>query len=261
MFKILCLAFIALTFSAHADFPTSFSNAKIKAEKEVYFDQNKTFYCGCDFVFDDSLDVDGDGDIKETFVSPTSCGYIPRIPISGSGKPNVRATRIEWEHVMPAQIIGGHLTEWQNPEQYPACQKSNGKYLSGRDCAYKVNKQFKKAHNDMNNLVPAVGELNGDRSNFQYATIAGELRAYGACDFEVDFKTDTAEPADAIKGNVARIYLYMMHTHDIKLSNDVVTLMLLWDRLDPVDEYECIRDERIRKSQHIGNVFVQAMCD
>ncbi|MBE8167654.1 MAG: hypothetical protein HAW66_04755 [Shewanella sp.] len=46
----------------------------------------------------------------------------------------------------------------------------------------------------MNNLTPAVGELNADRSNYNFATIAGEKRAYGQCDFEVDFKSDTAEP-------------------------------------------------------------------
>jgi deoxyribonuclease I len=244
-----------------ADYPTSFSNAKTKAEKEVYFDQVKSFYCGCDFVFDDKSDIDNDGDTKESLINPDNCGYKPRIPISSSGKPNVRANRIEWEHIMPAELIGGHLDEWQNPEHYPECKKSNGKYLSGRECAYKVNEDFRKAHDDMNNLVPAVGELNGDRSNFQYANIPGEFRAYGACDFEVDFNTDTAEPADSIKGNVARVYLHMMQTHGVSLDTDTLALMLVWDRLDPVDEFECLRNKRISSSQGLGNQFVANKCN
>lgn len=261
MFRVVLLALCGFSDSAIADYPTSFSNAKSKAEKEVYFDQNKSFYCGCDFVFDDKSDEDGDGDTKETLIMPLTCGYKPRIPVSSSGKPNARASRIEWEHVMPADLIGGHLDEWQNPEHYPACSKSNGKYLSGRECAYKVNLGFRKAHDDMNNLVPAVGELNSDRSNFQYANIAGENRAYGACDFEVDFQTDTAEPADSVKGNVARVYLHMMQTHGVEFGTDTLALMLVWDRLDPVDEFECLRDKRITNSQGLGNQFVKNKCE
>jgi deoxyribonuclease-1 len=261
MFKAIFLIFISFSFAANADYPTSFNNAKTKAEKEVYFDQHSTFYCGCDFVFDDESDLDDDGDTKETLIKPETCGYIPRIPISSSGKPNARATRIEWEHVMPAELIGGHLDEWQNPEDYAACRKSNGKFMSGRRCAYKLNEDFRKAHDDMNNIVPSVGELNGDRSNFQYANIEGENRAYGKCDFEVDFQTDTAEPADLVKGNVARIYLHMMHSHGAHLDNDTLVLMLFWDRLDRVDKFECLRNKRIEDSQGMGNQFVNGQCD
>ncbi|MEP7706600.1 endonuclease [Paraglaciecola sp. 25GB23A] len=261
MLKAILLIFLSYSVAANADYPTSFSNAKTKAEKEVYFDQHSTFYCGCDFVFDDKLDFDNDGDTKESLVNPEKCGYKPRIPISSSGKPNARASRIEWEHVMPAQLIGGHLDEWQNPEHYAACKKSNGTFLSGRECAYKVNEAFRKAHDDMNNLVPAVGELNGDRSNFQYANIARESRAYGACDFEVDFQTDTAEPADSVKGNVARIYLHMMQTHDANLDTNTLSLMLVWDRLDPVDKFECLINDRIQNSQGTGNQFVSNRCN
>ena len=36
---------------------------------------------------------------------------------------------------------------------------------------------------DLHNLVPAIGEINGDRSNFTFEHIDGEERVYGACDF------------------------------------------------------------------------------
>ncbi|MDO6469820.1 endonuclease [Neptunomonas phycophila] len=47
---------------------------------------------------------------------------------------------------------------------------------------------------DLHNLVPSVGELNGDRSNFRFGMIPNEPRAYGQCDFEVNFKNRRAEP-------------------------------------------------------------------
>ncbi|MEI4549921.1 endonuclease [Pseudoalteromonas spongiae] len=260
MKKLLALALILASSSAIAKYPSSFSNAKKKAEKEVYFDQFKTFYCQCDFVFDDLDDVDNDGDKKETKVDPKACGYEARNAITSSGKENERVSRIEWEHVMPANIIGGHLDQWQNPENYEECLKKNGKSITGRKCAVKTVPEFKRAYIDLNNLVPAVGELNADRSNYSFANIEGEVRAYGKCDFEVDFASDTAEPADNVKGNIARIYLHMKHEHKVPLNEHATIQMLEWSKLDPVDAWECKRNERIEEAQGLGNKFVKEAC-
>lgn len=251
---------VLITTSVFADYPTSFSNAKSKAEKAVYFDKHTTFYCGCDYVFDDIEDKDSDGNTHETMVYPENCGYKPRNPITKKGKENSRVSRIEWEHIVPAHVIGGHLDEWKNKRNYPQCEKSNGKFISGRDCAYKLNPAFKKGHDDMNNLTPAVGELNGDRSNFSFAVIQGEERAYGQCDFEVDFDKDVAEPPDSVKGNIARTYFHMIKTHGAQILADELTMYLFWDKLDPVDEWECLRNKRIEQSQGLGNSFVEEAC-
>lgn len=142
----------------------------------------------------------------------------------------------------------------------PQCKKANGKYLSGRDCAYKTVPAFKRAHDDMNNLVPAVGELNGDRSDYSYGVIAGEPRVYGVCDFEIDTHTDIAEPADNVKGNIARVYFHMIKEHGAHISDEEMFMMKQWDELDPVDSWECERNERIEKAQGLGNSFVKAKC-
>ncbi|MFT4805642.1 MAG: deoxyribonuclease-1 [Psychroserpens sp.] len=139
--------------------------------------------------------------------------------------------------------------------------KVEWKFLARRECTLKTNENFKKAHNNLNNFVPAVGELNGDRSNFQFANITGEKRAYGKCDFEVDFKSDTADPADSVKGNVARVYFHMMQVHNIKLDTATLGTMLVWDKLDPVDEFECVRNQRIIFPQGLGNQFVSNQCE
>ena len=161
---------------------------------------------------------------------------------------------------MPAHVIGGHLDEWKNKRNYPECKKSNGKFMSGRDCAYKLNPTFKKGHDDMNNLTPAVGELNGDRSNFSFGIIEGEKRGYGQCDFEVDFDKDVVEPPDSVKGNIARTYFHVIKEHGAQIPDSELTLYLYWDKLDPVDEWECLRDKRIEESQGLGNSFVKAAC-
>ncbi|GAP77002.1 endonuclease I precursor [Pseudoalteromonas sp. SW0106-04] len=243
-----------------SNYPTSFSNAKSKAERDVYFDQDTTFYCECNFVFDDTQDLDGDGNTHETMIEPSSCGYEPRRPITNSGKPNARVSRIEWEHIMPAHIIGGELDEWKNRKNFPECQENDGSYLSGRECAYELVPLFRRAHDDLVNLVPAVGELNADRSNYQFAVITGENRLYGQCDFEVDFDKDTAEPSHGVRGDIARTYLYMVQRYGANIDSSTLELMKQWNTDDPVSSWECLRNGRIKDSQGYGNPIVTDSC-
>ncbi len=259
--KWITLAAFLVSFLVYADYPTSFANAKEKAEKEIYFDHLTTFYCECDYVFDDVNDLDGDGNTHETMIMPETCGYRPRKPFTGSGKANLRATRIEWEHIVPAHAFGGHLDEWANKESFSKCRKSNGKYISGRDCAYKLRDSFKRAHDDLNNLAPAVGELNGDRSNYNFSNLIGEPRVYGKCDFEVDFNKRLVEPSNDVKGDIARTYFYMIKTHGAVISDETLLMMQQWNELDPVSEWECERNRRIEQAQGKGNNFVSELCN
>ena len=41
---------------------------------------------------------------------------------------------------------------------------------------------------DMYNLYPAIGEVNGRRSNYSMAIIEGEKREFGRCDVEIKNK-------------------------------------------------------------------------
>jgi len=111
---------------------------------------------------------------------------------------------------------------------------------------------------DMHNLVPAIGELNADRSNFRYGLIEGEKRFYGeAIDFEVDFKRRVAEPADNIKGNIARTYFYFEKQYGMKISKKDKKLFKAWDKLDPVDNWERKRNRLISKYQGNKNPFIK----
>jgi deoxyribonuclease-1 len=58
----------------------------------------------------------------------------------------------------------------------------------------------------MYNLVPAIGEINGLRSNYSYAMIPGEKRKFGKCDMEIEGRK--SEPPPDKRGNIARTYSY-----------------------------------------------------
>ena len=60
---------------------------------------------------------------------------------------------------------------------------------------------------DMYNLVPAIGEINGLRSNYCFAMIPGEKKKFGQCDMEIEGRK--AEPPPDKPGDISRTYFYM----------------------------------------------------
>jgi deoxyribonuclease I len=216
----LLMCFVSLSWAERAD---NFSEAKRQAW-QIYADNQKDFYCGCDY--------------KQGDVDARACGYKAR-------KNATRGGRIEWEHVVPAWEFGHQRQCWQK---------------GGREYCEKNDKQFNVMESDLHNLVPAVGELNADRSNFQYGMLEGEPRVYGKCDFEVDFKGKTAEPPANRQGDVARIYFYMRDTYKLTLSKQKTQLFEAWAKMDPVDMWELERDKRIQKVQGNSNCYVTGKC-
>jgi len=202
----------------------SFRKAK-KYLMDIYKDNRKTFYCGCDYSNDKT-------------VAAGNCGYTAR-------KNEKRGSRIEWEHIVPASRFGQSLQCWQQPEQFERCIKKTGKTVSGRKCCRRVNATFRTMEADMMNLVPAVGELNGDRSNYKFATVKGEKRVYGACDFEINRRTKTVEPEPSIRGDIARVYLYMQKKYDMELKPEEITLFNKWANSDPLDQWEQQKYQRV----------------
>ncbi|MDA0967510.1 MAG: endonuclease [Proteobacteria bacterium] len=214
---------------------TSFSLAKKKARDEVYYDNKKTFYCGCDFTPTTTSGAS---------LNPENCGYKPK-------RNNNRSKRIEWEHVVPAYEIYKNLS--CNIDGHPKCVK-NGRTFKGRKCCAKVDKGFEHAEADLHNLTPAVGELNGDRSNYRFNEIAGEEREYGSCDFEV--KDQIAEPKEILRGDVARIWLYMIDAYNLDIEDEYIEMLKSWHISDPVSNWEIKRDKRIMKIQGNYNPYL-----
>ena len=200
----------------------SFDQSK-KILKNIYADHQTTFYCGCNYTYEN----------QGNMIDRKSCGYIPRNATTKKGNPNERARRIEWEHVMPAENFGKHLPCWREGGR-KACQKDP---------------VFQKMEADMMNLVPAIGELNGDRSNYRYGANEPKIGQYGQCNFEVDFEANRAYVKPEIRGDIARIYFYMSEKYNINLSKQERQMMEAWDKLDPIDEWEKERIQRIKKYQ------------
>jgi deoxyribonuclease-1 len=216
--------------------PGSFGTSKDLLYEQVYKGHEVTFYCGCKF------------DPKTRVVDMDSCGLQAR-------KNEKRSSQLEAEHVFPAEWFGNFRECWRNPAKVCGLD-SKGEKISGRKCCEKSDPVFETAHNDLHNLFPAEGEVNGDRSNFNWGEIPGEKREYGQCNMEVDASIRRAEPPEKVKGDIARVMFYMEKIYRFKLSDQDRQLFNAWAKQDPVDSWEIERNRRIAKIQGVANPFI-----
>ncbi len=211
--------------AAHADAPRTFREAK-KLAWQIHAERPVDFYCGCRY--------------RGNRIDLASCGYVPR-------KQPQRAARVEWEHIVPAWVIGHQRRCWQ---------QGGRKHCTANDPV------FSRAEADLHNLVPVVGEVNGDRSNFGFGMLPARPGQYGACPMVVDFKQRTAMPPERSRGAIARTYLYMSERYQLRLSRQDRRLYELWNRRYPVSEWERWRNQRVACAQgnanhHVGTVNLQ----
>ena len=140
---------------------------------------------------------------------------------------------------------------------------------------------------DMHHLRPSEVRLNGTRGNHTFGEADGGTPAYykdtsGNNKYLGGYvKNDTFEPLDKVKGDVARIVMYV-YTHyntysnvggttngqascgTLKFTNimtpgnesDAIKLLLEWNKKDPVDNIERTRNEAVYAIQGNRNPFI-----
>ena len=214
----------------------SFSKAKKILEREVYQDHRITLYCGAEF------------DDKKLVTAPQ--GF-------ATNKYIKRSKKIEWEHVVPAENFGQTFKEWRDGDTQ--CVNSKGKEFKGRRCAEKVNLEYRYMQSDMFNLYPAIGAVNALRSNYNFTMQPSEESDFGRCEMKIADRK--AEPPARARGRIARTYLYMDDTYKrYNMSRQQKQLMGAWDKMYPVDSWECLRAKRISELQNSKNNIVQSRC-
>ena len=221
----LCLLFAL----AHPTQALTFVEAK-KALRQLYAQhpEQTSFYCGCDIRYQG----------KKMVPDLASCGYEVR------KQPN-RANRIEWEHIVPAADFGRQRQCWQE---------------GGRKNCVKNDPLFAQMEGDMHNLVPAIGEVNGDRSDFGFSQWNGQATQYGQCQMVVDFRQRLVQPPERSRGAIARASLYMAQRYHLRLSGAQQKLFEAWNRQYKVSDWECRRDEQIARLQGNHNPFIEEQC-
>jgi deoxyribonuclease-1 len=113
---------------------------------------------------------------------------------------------------------------------------------------------------DMFNLYPAIGAVNALRSNYNFTMLPSEKSDFGSCAMKIDNRK--AEPPVSARGRIARTYLYMEGAYNrYSMSKAQRQLMNSWDRMYPVDAWECTRAKKITKLQKNQNEVTKSRCD
>ena len=100
---------------------------------------------------------------------------------------------------------------------------------------------------DPMNLVPSVGEVNADRRDYPYSALPPKKGQYGNCNVEVDKKNKRIHIDPKIRGQIARINLYMEKTYGINLSKQNKQLYKSWDKMYPESKQEKLKKQEIEK--------------
>lgn len=212
-----------------AEVPLTSSEVKNQLDDHVYVNEGETFYCGCPFRSD--MDDDGSGDILLN-----QCKGFLQPP-----KHISRASRVEWEHVVPASLTPAHEMKCWRTGRRKECETNSP--------------QAAEILFDLHNLVPSVGQVNAYRSNLRYKELENSDYSFGDC--KVKVTNQGFEPPNHRKGDVARIWLYMNLRHGVKFLEGEKEMFERWSANDPVSSEELERDERIRKLLGHGNPFVR----
>ncbi len=136
---------------------------------------------------------------------------------------------------------------------------------------------------DAHHILPSDGYVNNRRSNFPYGETKGEkyqsnngFSKLGRCTLP-GYGGTVFEPNDEYKGDLARIYFYMVTCYESNVSNwssanggtNIFTgnaykpfvkwqmdMLLRWAKKDPVSDKEIKRNEAVAKAQGNRNPFV-----
>ncbi|MCH1926069.1 ExeM/NucH family extracellular endonuclease [Shewanella sp. C32] len=130
--------------------------------------------------------------------------------------------------------------------------------------------QSNEAYTDINHLRPADISINASRGNLDFDNSDNPL----AEDPKNRIDNDSFEPRDAVKGDVARMLMYMDTryegngdiTPDLELVNRLTSTseprlgrlcrLLEWAKADPVDSFEIKRNNAIYKYQGNRNPYI-----
>ncbi len=168
----------------------------------------------------------------------------------------------------PGNVIAVYTGRSQNANDYG----STGDQLNREHVWAKSHGNFNEVppmFNDVHNLKPADASVNTLRSNKDFDNGGTEVEEAPGC-----FTTsDTWEPRDAVKGDIARIIFYMatryegnngerdltvvdrINTYPLPEHGKLSTL-LQWNELDPPDDFERNRNNVIFQWQTNRNPFI-----
>lgn len=148
--------------------------------------------------------------------------------------------------------VSGNHSNWSVWNREHMWTKSNGWF------------ETSGAGSDIQHIRPEDPVVNSTRGNKVYGEVNNGTPLYykntkTVCGY---YSSNTFEPNDDVKGDVARIIMYLLvrysesDSYNINRAISSYSIMLKWHNDDPVDDFEKIRNERSYSKQKNRNPFI-----
>jgi len=113
------------------------------------------------------------------------------------------------------------------------------------------------AKSDLNHLFPTISSANSVRSNYPFGWVLDATWSQGGSSKGLDgWGQVVFEPRDAHKGDAARAIFYFAIRYQMPVPDGMEEVLRQWNRLDPPDDKERTRAERIEQLQNRRNPLV-----
>ncbi|MCB0377825.1 MAG: endonuclease [Bdellovibrionales bacterium] len=112
---------------------------------------------------------------------------------------------------------------------------------------------------DLHHLLPVTSRVNSQRGNHPFGEIdspISEVCGKAYLGNNGNSKATQFEPADEVKGDVARATFYFALRYEMKIDDLQESYLRSWHQMDPVDFDEARRHEEIYQIQYVRNPFI-----
>lgn len=111
---------------------------------------------------------------------------------------------------------------------------------------------------DIHHLYPVDSRANSSRGNIPFGEVENQSTSLCAASKRGPTVSGTIafEPPDKHKGNIARAIFYFSLRYETPITQEEENYLRNWHQLDPVDEIERIRNEKIYQIQGNRNPFI-----
>jgi len=235
MIKIILFLFISIMLLARGyDAPDNRSQAK-NLLKMIDLDYKIARLSGCSYTYDTTSCMD------KTIVDMSTCDV------------KDENQTIKWMQVVTDTFFGRNMACMN--EKICTNVFTKAKFGSPM-CCRRVNTTYKKMEADLFNLIPVLSEVASKRGTRTFSDVRYPSFSVGTLRFDAN----SLEPSDKVKGDIARVYLYMDKRYGLELSKHQKEVFKKWHRLDPVDAHECVVAKIILKVQGGHNTLVEEGC-
>lgn len=167
-----------------------------------------------------------------------------------------KENKIDWVLLVSKKSIASNRPCYEQK----ICINRNGERYRGILCCKNIDPLYNIMVHDLHNRLPMVHHIAKNMHTYRFDTITdpneSDIIYYPNCAFKFHTKQKVLEPHPQLKGEIARIFLYMKDTYHLTFQDSQVELFKKWHREHPASQWEQQKNKAIQKIQGNLNPYI-----